>query len=227
MKTLTKELQAAITPRKALQLLKDGNERFIQNLKAHRNLLEQVNDTRDGQWPFAIILSCIDSRTSAELIFDQGLGDIFSVRIAGNIVNTDILGSMEFACKIAGSKLIVVLGHSKCGAVKGACDHVEMGNLTELLSKLQPAVYQEQSTNQNRSSKNSAFVENVAKINVKRSVKNIIERSFILEQMVENGEIGVVGAMHNIETGKVTFYNDVMFIKDDKNPKFTVAELRH
>lgn len=227
MKTLNKELQASITPRKALEILKEGNKRFISNLKAHRDLLQQANETRDGQWPFATILSCIDSRTSAELIFDQGLGDVFSVRIAGNIVNTDILGSMEFACKVAGSKLIVVLGHSKCGAVKGACDHVEMGNLTELLSKLQPAVYQEKDTQENRSSSNSDFVENVAQINVKRSVKNIIERSFILEQMVENGEIGIVGAMHNLETGEVTFYDDVMFIKDNQNPNFSVAELRH
>ena len=159
------------------------------------------------------------------MIFDQGLGDVFSVRIAGNIVNTDILGSMEFACKVAGSKLVVVLGHSKCGAVKGACDHIEMGNLTELLSKLQPAVYQEKTTKEDRTSNNVTFVENVAKINVKRSVKNIIERSFILEQIVEHGEIGVVGAMHNIETGKVTFYTDVMYIRDDKNPKFSVANL--
>ena len=227
MKTLNKELQAQINPRKALEILKEGNKRFINNLKAHRNLLEQVNETSDGQWPFATILSCIDSRTSAELIFDQGLGDVFSVRIAGNIVNTDILGSMEFACKVAGSKLIVVLGHSKCGAVKGACDHVEMGNLTELLSKLQPAVYQEKTTTENRTSSNAPFVENVAKINVKRNVKNIIERSFILEQMVENGEIGVVGAMHDIETGKVTFYEDVMFIRDEHNPEFSVADLRY
>ncbi len=227
MKTLNKELQASITPRKALEILKEGNNRFVNNLKAHRDLLEQVNDTRDGQWPFATILSCIDSRTSAELIFDQGLGDVFSVRIAGNIVNTDILGSMEFACKVAGSKLVVVLGHSKCGAVKGACDHVEMGNLTELLSKIQPAVYQEKQTVTDRNANNSPFVENVAEINVKRSVKNIIERSFILEQMVENGEIGIVGAMHNIETGEVTFYSDVEFIKDDNNPNFSVAELRY
>lgn len=226
MKTLNKELQAQITPRKALELLQEGNKRFINNLKAHRNLLEQVNDTRDGQWPFATILSCIDSRTSAELIFDQGLGDVFSVRIAGNIVNTDILGSMEFACKVAGSKLIVVLGHSKCGAVKGACDHVEMGNLTELLSKLQPAVYQETITKENRTSSNAPFVENVAEINVKRNVKNIIERSFVLEQMIENGEIGIIGAMHNIETGEVTFYDDSLYIKDELNPAFSLAELR-
>lgn len=227
MKTLNKELQASITPRQALELLKKGNNRFVGNLQAHRNLLEQVNDTRDGQWPFATVLSCIDSRTSAELIFDQGLGDIFSVRIAGNIVNTDILGSMEFACKVAGSKLIVVLGHSKCGAVKGACDHVEMGNLTELLSKIQPAVYQEKDTLTNRNASNSVFVENVAEINVKRNVKNIIERSFILEQMIENGEIGIVGAMHNIETGEVVFYEDSQYIKDELNPDFSVAELRH
>lgn len=227
MKTLNKDLQAEITPRKALEILQKGNHRFVNNLKAHRNLLEQVNDTRDGQWPFAVILSCIDSRTSAELIFDQGLGDVFSVRIAGNIVNTDILGSMEFACKVAGSKLVVVLGHSKCGAVKGACDHVEMGNLTELLSKIQPAVYQEKATVNDRSSKNTEFVENVAEINVVRSVKNIIERSYILEQMVERGEIGIVGAMHNIETGEVSFYEDVMFIKDDQNPNFSVEELKY
>ena len=227
MKTHTQETQDLLSPRMAMNILKEGNERFIKNLKQQRNLLEQVNDTRDGQWPFATVLSCIDSRTSAELIFDQGLGDIFSVRIAGNIVNTDILGSMEFACKVAGSKLIVVLGHTKCGAVKGACDHVEMGNLTELLSKIQPAVYQEKQTTKDRSSSNYTFVENVAEINVKRSVKSIIERSFILEQMVENGQIGVIGAMYNIETGVVDFYDDVMFIRDDENANFSVAELRH
>lgn len=227
MKTLNKELQASITPRKALEILKEGNNRFINNLKAHRDLLEQVNETRDGQWPFATILSCIDSRTSAELIFDQGLGDVFSVRIAGNIVNTDILGSMEFACKVAGSKLIVVLGHTKCGAVKGACDHVEMGNLTELLSKIQPAVYQEKTTTDNRNSSNSNFVENVAEINVKRNVKNIIERSFVLEQMIENGQIGIVGAMHNIETGEVNFYDEVTYINDNESPNFSLQDLKH
>lgn len=225
MRTLNKELQSQITPRKALELLKEGNDRFVNNLKLHRDLLEQVNATSEGQWPFAAILSCIDSRTSAELIFDQGLGDIFSIRIAGNVVNTDILGCMEFACKLAGSKLIVVLGHSKCGAVKGACDHVEMGNLTELLSKLQPAVYQEKSTLENRNSSNSEFVENVAEINVKRTVKAIIERSYILEQMVENGEIGIIGAMHDIETGKVEFYPDTDFIKDEFNNNISLKEL--
>jgi carbonic anhydrase len=229
MRAHSKETQASLTPRMALEILQEGNGRFIKNLKAQRDLLGQVNDTREGQWPFATILSCIDSRTSAELVFDQGLGDVFSIRIAGNIVNTDILGSMEFACKVAGSKLIVVLGHTKCGAVKGACDHVEMGNLTELLSKLQPAVYSESETTaaDKRNSKNGKFVENVATLNVKRSVKNIIERSFILEEMLDKGEIGIVGAMYNIETGKVEFYKDVSYIKDEKNPKFSVAELRH
>jgi len=206
MKAHNRESQANMTPQKALEFLKEGNKRFMNNLMANRDLLQQANETVNGQWPFATILSCIDSRTSAELIFDQGLGDIFSVRIAGNIVNTDILGSMEFACKVAGSKLIVVLGHTKCGAVKGACDHVEMGNLTELLSKIQPAVYEEKVTTNERNSKNSTFVENVSEINVKRSVKNILERSSILKQMVDNGEIAVIGAMHNLESGEVVFY---------------------
>ena len=161
MKTLTKEMQAAITPAMALDLLKEGNKRFINNLKVNRNLLQQVNETSDSQHPFAVILSCIDSRTSVELIFDQGLGDVFSVRIAGNIINEDILGSMEFGCKVAGSKIIVVLGHTQCGAIKGACDHVEMGNLTALLSKIQPAVYDEKTVIENRHSDNYEFVEKV------------------------------------------------------------------
>ena len=189
-------------------MLKDGNKRFVNNLKANRNLLQQANETSDGQHPIAVILSCIDSRTSAELIFDQGLGDVFSVRIAGNIVNEDILGSMEFACKLAGAKIIVVLGHSKCGAIKGACDHAEMGNLTTLLSKIRPAVDDETETVENRSSKNVFFVENVAAINVKRTVKAIKERSTILLQMINKGEIGIVGGMHDLSTGEVTFYND-------------------
>lgn len=212
MKTLTKEMQTAITPEMALDLLKEGNKRFVNNLKINRNLLQQANETSDGQHPFAVILSCIDSRTSAELIFDQGLGDIFSVRIAGNIINEDILGSMEFGCKVAGSKIIVVLGHTKCGAVKGACDHVEMGNLTALLTKLRPAVDDETTTKENRNSKNEEFVENVSTINVKRTVKSIMERSPILKEMIQNGEIGIVGGTHDIATGQVTFYNDTMII---------------
>jgi carbonic anhydrase len=229
VKTLDKARQSEITPRMALELLRSGNERFVRNLRSDRDLLSQVNQTRDGQWPFATILSCIDSRTSAELIFDQGLGDVFSIRTAGNILNTDILGSMEFACKVAGSKLIVVLGHTRCGAVKGACDHVEMGNLTDLLSKLQPAVYAERQHRdpEQRTSKNAAFVENVAAINVRRAVRSVIERSFILEQMVEGSAIGVVGGMYDVESGKVEFFRDAEYIRDAQNPGFSVAELRH
>jgi len=208
MKTHSRETQASTTPQRALEFLREGNQRFVNNLSANRNLLQQANETREGQWPFATILSCIDSRTSAELIFDQGLGDIFSIRIAGNIINADILGSMEFACNVAGSKLLVVLGHSSCGAIKGACDHVEMGNLTDLLSKIQPAVYSERTVvdPSERTAKNRTFVESVARINVVRSVKAVLERSFILEQLVEEQKIGVVGGMHNLDTGLVEFY---------------------
>jgi carbonic anhydrase len=216
MRTHNKESQSSITPAIALEILQDGNKRFVNNLKYNRNLLQQVNETRDGQWPFAVVLSCIDSRTSAELVFDQGLGDVFSVRIAGNIVNEDILGSMEFACKVAGSKLIVVLGHTKCGAVKGACDHVDMGNLTALLSKIRPAVDDEIVTKKDRKSANSEFVENVASINVRRSVKDIMNRSVILHEMIEKGEIGICGAMYNVESGVVEFYEDVTTIHQKK-----------
>ena len=200
MKTLNKAMQAAITPAMAIDILKDGNKRFMNNLKANRN------ETSDGQHPFAVILSCIDSRTSAELIFDQGLGDIFSIRIAGNIINEDILGSMEFGCKVAGSKIIIVLGHTKCGAIKGACDHVEMGNLTSLLSKIRPAVDDELTIAENRNSSNSEFVEKVAVINVQRTVNSILQRSPILKEMIESGEIGIVGGTHDITTGQVAFF---------------------
>ncbi len=210
MKTLTKELQSQITPKRAIEILREGNIRFMNNLKTNRNLLQQVNETSDGQHPFAVILSCIDSRTSAELIFDQGLGDVFSVRIAGNILNDDILGSMEFACKVAGAKVVVVLGHTKCGAIKGACDGVEMGNLTTLLSKIKPAVAAEKTTIENRNSSNAVFVENVAVINVKSTVELIKAKSPILNEMIEKGEIGIVGGTHDITTGEVVFYNDTL-----------------
>ena len=206
MKTLTKELQAAITPSMALDLLKEGNKRFVNNLKINRNLLQQANETSDGQHPFAVILSCIDSRTSAELIFDQGIGDVFSIRIAGNIVNEDILGSMEFGCKVAGAKAIVVLGHKKCGAIKGACDNVELGNLTGLISKIKPAIDQEMTTTDNRNSSNSNFVENVAELNVSLSVKNILLKSPIIAEMVKNEEITIVGGVQDISSGEVKFF---------------------
>lgn len=207
MKTLTKETQKALTPEKAIEILKKGNERFINNLKANRNLLQQVNETSDGQHPFAVILSCIDSRTSAELIFDQGLGDVFSIRIAGNVLNEDILGSMEFACKLAGAKVIVVLGHTKCGAIKGACDKVKMGNLTVLLDKIQPAIEKEQTVKNNRDSSNSEFVEKVSAINVSLTVQSVLDSSPILRDMVSKREIGIVGGIYDVTTGVVDFYD--------------------
>ena len=208
MKAHTKETQATMTPQKSLQFLKEGNLRFQNNLKANRNLLEQVNDTSDGQFPFATILSCIDSRVSAELVFDQGLGDIFSVRIAGNFVNEDILGSMEFACKLAGTKLIVVLGHTACGAVKGACDDAKMGNLTKLVGKIKPAVnaVAEPKDASLRNSKNSEFVDQVAKVNVQLTIDRIHAESPILSEMEKNGEIMIIGAMYDINNGEVTFF---------------------
>jgi len=206
MKTLTKAMQDAITPSMALDLLKKGNERFISNLKINRNLLQQANETSDGQHPFAVILSCIDSRTSAELIFDQGLGDIFSVRIAGTVINDDILGSLEFGCKVAGAKIIVVLGHTQCGAIKGACDHVEMGHLTTLLDKIKPAVMAEKTILENRTSSNDAFVEKVTALSIQKTFDDIMERSPILKTMIEAGTCGIVGGIHNISTGEVHFY---------------------
>ncbi|MBK8569234.1 MAG: carbonic anhydrase [Nitrosomonadales bacterium] len=218
MKTLTKQMQSTITPAMALELLKEGNRRFQSNLKANRNLLQQASETSDGQHPFAIILSCIDSRTSVELIFDQGLGDVFSVRIAGNIMNEDILGSMEYGCKVAGAKIIVVLGHTNCGAIAGACDHIEMGNLTALLNKIQPAVFNEKSETKNRSSSNPEFVEKVSTINIKRTIHTIMERSPILKELVETGAIGLVGGKHDIASGVVTFYDDTLIINNPKEP---------
>lgn len=208
MKAHTRETQATMTPEKSLRFLQEGNQRFQNNLKANRNLLEQVNDTSEGQFPFATILSCIDSRVSAELVFDQGLGDIFSVRIAGNFVNEDILGSMEFGCKLAGTKLVVVLGHTSCGAIKGACDHARLGNLTALINKIEPAVaaVKEPKDESLRNSKNIEFVDAVSAKNVEITIENIRERSRVLAEMEQKGEIMIVGAMYDISNGEVTFY---------------------
>ncbi|AIY12445.1 MULTISPECIES: carbonic anhydrase family protein [Cellulophaga] len=208
MKAHTRETQSTMTPQKALDFLKEGNQRFQNNLKANRNLLEQVNDTSEGQFPFATILSCIDSRVSAELVFDQGLGDVFSIRIAGNFVNEDILGSMEFASKLAGTKLIVVLGHTSCGAIKGACDHARMGNLTALINKIEPAVaaVKEPKDESLRNSKNLEFVDAVSTENVLQTIKNVRDRSEILAEMEKQGEIKIIGAMYDISTGAVDFY---------------------
>jgi carbonic anhydrase len=205
MVTLTKKMRNSLTPENALQMLKDGNHRFVTNLKMNRNLLQQVNDTSDEQFPFALILSCIDSRTSAELIFDQGLGDIFSCRIAGNILNEDILGSMEFACKVAGAKLIMVLGHSECGAIKGACNHLKMGNLTGLLEKIR-VVVKEFSRDKQVNQQSSDFIDLISKENVKNVLKNIPKKSKIIRDLVKNKRIIIVGAMYDISSGKVDFY---------------------
>jgi len=207
MKAHTKDTQSAITPNSAIELLKEGNERFVASKMANRDLLDQVKQTTSGQYPFATILSCIDSRVSAELVFDQGVGDIFSARVAGNIVNEDILGSMEFACKLAGTKVIVVLGHTACGAVKGACDDAKMGNLTALLSKIKPAVeaVTKPADSAERTSKNLDFVNAVADKNVNLTIANIRTQSPVLKEMEDNGEITIVGAMYHITDGKVHF----------------------
>ena len=204
VRTQDKATQQKMTPDLALNTLKAGNKRFVENLRAHRNLLEQVNDTSDGQFPFAVVLSCIDSRTSAELIFDQGLGDIFSVRVAGNVVNEDILGSMEYACKVAGSKLVVVLGHSKCGAIVSACSHVKMGNVTALLSKIEPSVTKISKQFSDITSEDA--VQLVADENVHESMRQVLAKSPILKEMVDSGEIRIVGAMYDVESGKVGFF---------------------
>ena len=208
MKAHTKETQAQITPNEALQLLKEGNQRFVNAKQVNRDLNDQINDTSGGQYPFATILHCIDSRVSAELIFDQGIGDIFSVRIAGNFINQDILGSMEFASKLAGTKLVLVLGHTACGAVKGACDNAELGNLTAMLSKLKPAVNAVTTPEDpnERNSKNIDFVNNVAKKNVELSIQRIVDESPILAEMQSNDEIRIMGGMYDIASGAVTFY---------------------
>ncbi len=217
MRSHTKETQSSMTPERALTFLVEGNQRFRDNLRANRNLLQQVNETREGQWPFATILSCIDSRTSAELIFDQGFGDIFSIRIAGTVINDDVLGSMEFSCRLAGSRLLVVLGHTNCGAIKGACDNVQLGNLSTLLNKIQPSVYFERSVLTDRTSANPVFVEKVSELQVRRSLEAIIERSLVLRQMIEAREIGLVGALYSIETGAVRILADTLMIGEIKH----------
>jgi len=215
MKTLNKISQANITPKQALELLKAGNARFLDNLRINRNLLQQMNETSDGQWPMAAIVSCMDSRTSAELIFDQGLGDIFSIRLAGAVITDEVLGSLEYACKAAGSKFIVVLGHSKCGAIKGACDHVELGNLSALLGKITPAVFAEKTIRDNRTSHNHSFVEAVTRIHTERSVQAVLEQSVILRDMIFKGEVGIIGAVYDVESGVVTFLDDTLVIGSD------------
>ncbi len=204
MKTLNKEMQDKITPAMGLKLLKDGNERFINNLKINRNLLQQMNDTSDGQHPFAVIISCMDSRTSAELVFDQGLGDIFSIRIAGNVINEDILGSAEFGCKVIGAKVIVVLGHTSCGAIKGAIANVDLGHLHFITHKIQRCI--PLLKKQLPSVSDDDLCSHVTKANIALGVQDLKSRSSILENMSYKGEILIVGAEYNVSTGAVEFF---------------------
>ena len=208
-KTQTSKTQAAVTPELAREMLEKGNERFVKGEPLNRNFEQQIQDTTEGQHPFAVVLSCIDSRVPAEIVFDQGIGDIFSARVAGNFVNDDLLGSMEFACKLAGSKLIVVMGHTSCGAIKGACDQVALGRLTQMLEKLTPAVDGTSSKpDEDRSSKNLGFVNKVAQKNIELTIENIQTQSQVLNEQIQNGTVDIVGAMYDVASGKVTFLND-------------------
>jgi carbonic anhydrase len=204
----TKATQAAMTPQSALAELRAGNARFVAGTPLLRNFSAEVKATASGQYPFAVVLSCLDSRQPIEIVLDQGIGDIFSARVAGNVLNDDILGSMEFACKASGAKLIVVIGHSNCGAIKGAVDDVELGNLTGLLAKIKPAIDVVPADVQPRTSKNNAFVDQVSEANVRLVMKEIRERSPILREMLDQGEIGLVGGMYDLSTGKVQFYDN-------------------
>jgi carbonic anhydrase len=208
MRTHSKETQSSLTPDLAFKILIEGNERFVNNLRVNRNLLQQVNETASGQFPFATILSCMDSRTSSELVFDQGLGDIFSIRVAGNVLNDDILGSMEYATKAVGTKIILVLGHSKCGAITGACNDVKMGHLTGLLEKIQPAKDAEKDIKDDRSGNNPEFVKRVTEMNVHLVMKQIIEKSPIIAEFVKEGKVKIAGGVYDVETGQVTFFEE-------------------
>ena len=200
------DTQSKMTPATALQELKDGNARFVNKQAKDRDFSVQIEQTSGGQWPFAVVLSCIDSRVPVEVVFDQGIGDIFAARVAGNFVNDDILGSIEYGCKVAGSKVVVVLGHTGCGAVKGACDNVELGLITQMLDKIKPAV-QEVKTDDgaDRSSKNAAFVNDVVRKNVELTVEKMKADSQVLREMEQNGEIDIVGAVYDVASGKVSF----------------------
>jgi len=204
MKAHTKETQAKLTPAMSIDLLLEGNKRFVAKQPINRDYIEQVTDTASGQYPFATVLSCIDSRIPTEIVFDQGIGDIFNARIAGNFSNADILGSLEFACKLAGSRIIMVMGHTSCGAVKGACDHAELGNLTQMLAKIKPAVDGTTTgEGEERNSGNLDFVNRVSTLNVKLTIEEILKNSSVLKEMSDSGEIQVIGAMYHVSSGKV------------------------
>lgn len=202
---LTAETQAALIPMEVIQAMKDGNQRFLEGRPLERDFLDQVRRTAGGQYPMAVILGCIDSRVPHEIVFDKGVGDVFSARVAGNFVNTDMLGSLEFATAVAGAKVIVVLGHTECGAVKGACDHVELGNLTATLANIAPAVYSVDDIEGPRTSANKEFVQAVAHRNVEMTVDNIVNRSTVIRGLVQRGDLIVIGAMHDVATGVIMF----------------------
>jgi len=208
MRTQTENIQKSLAPKDVQTILVEGNKRFTQNLKAERNLQDQVAVTSKGQYPFAVVLSCIDSRVPVELVFDQGIGDIFSVRVAGNIVNEDVLGSIEYACKVAGSKMVVVLGHTKCGAVTAACKGVELGNITALLEKIEPAVNAVKVNSNNTGEMTNTAIEEVAVLNVELSIDRIKKESPILAEMERNNEVEIVGALYDVSTGNVEFFTE-------------------
>lgn len=216
MRKHSKEYLANLTPYKCYEILVEGNQRFVNNLNSDHDHLEMINETREGQYPFAVILSCMDSRTSVELVFDQGLGDLFSIRVAGNVVNNDIIASIEYAVKYVGSKLLVVLGHTECGAIKSAKAGVKDGHITELLNRIQPSI----SKAMLKGDKEHAFHDNVAYANVENSLEEILTRSEIVKEMFAKGEIGLVGGMYNIENGKVDFFKNLTKMKkEDKQLK--------
>jgi carbonic anhydrase len=219
MKLHSPEVRKILTPQMALQFLKDGNQRFLNNIRINRNLLQLVNETAEDQKPFAAILSCSDSRTSVELVFDQGLGDIFSIRLAGNIASINAIASMEYACKVLGVKLVVVLGHTNCGAIKGACDKVIMGNLGALLDHIHPAIEFETETLENRTSTNKKFVANITHLNIQYQMQKTLDTSEILRELIDSGEVGFVGAIYDLATGEVFFdEEDILF---DTNHTFS------
>ncbi len=205
MHTQTKATQDKLTPKKVTSILKAGNARFVKNLKEQRNLKEQVGETSGGQYPYAVVLSCIDSRVPVELVFDQGIGDIFSTRVAGNIINEDVLGSIEYSCKVAGSKVVLVLGHTKCGAVTAACKGVELGNITALLSKINPAVAKVRKSRKIKAEMTASDIEETSIVNVKLSIARMKKESPILAKMAKKGEIDIIGGIYSVKTGKVTF----------------------
>jgi carbonic anhydrase len=204
----TAESQTAMSPMAALDELRAGNARFVAGKSQVRNLPAKVRATASDQHPFAVILSCMDSRQPVEIVFDQGIGDVFSTRVAGNVVDEDILGSLEYACKVAGAKLIAVIGHSNCGAVKGAVDDVQLGNLTSLLAKIKPAMAEVPTGGQPHSSKDHEFVQKVAEANVRLSMQQLRERSPILRSMIDEGKIGLAGGMYDLSTGEVHFFKN-------------------